>query len=115
VVAAVTERGIVRGISHFTTLSEIVTAVQQVVGMLDPDIQWSTATYQIPSYFALLADGMSAWDVPGGVYLFPWDQQYTKDWKDPSKRYALTTPELIYRPRGWAKGRRTIEEAIADA
>lgn len=108
VVSAVTEKGVVRGIGHFTRVEEIAAEVEKAVGVLVDGVQWSTAQYRIPSYFEGLA-GMSGWNVPGGIYLFRWDAK-TTDWRDPEHRFASTTPELLWRPRGWATGRASVPD-----
>jgi hypothetical protein len=104
VVAAVTEKGLVRGIAHFTSISDVVDEVKRAVGVLSEVTEWSSYEYWTPSYFDCLVEGgFSAWDVPSGIFLFPWTDQ-TTDWRDPTKRFT-TTGTLLWRPRGWTAGR----------
>jgi hypothetical protein len=53
VVAACTEKGIVRAVSRFSAASEMIKEVQKAVGILDKDIEWTGATYGLPYYFPI--------------------------------------------------------------
>lgn len=101
VVACVTEKGIVRAVSHFGSPREMVNEVTKAVGVLNSDTEWTGYVYEgFPSYVSEWASG---WDVPGGVYLFPWKNP--KHWGDPSRRVSEREGQLLWRPFGWAGDR----------
>ena len=99
VVSAVTEKGVVRGISHFTSVPVVAAEVRKAVGMLAEDVEWSWYRYLIPQYFGRLS-GLSGYDVPGGIWLFRWSER-TTDWRDPEHRLASDEGELLWVPTGW--------------
>lgn len=102
VVAAITEKGIVRGISHFTDWQIIRAEVEKAVGVLH-EAEWSYAEYRLPSYMESLG-GCNGWDIASGVYLFPWADDLESDWRDPARRYSSPIGQLLFRPQGWAAG-----------
>jgi hypothetical protein len=105
VVSAVTEQGIVRGIAHFTSHKEILREVEKAVGVLTEVAEWAKAEYRHPTYFQAIG-GAKAWDVLRGVYIWRWDASYMEkyawaDWRDPTNRYTVKIPELLFIPTGW--------------
>lgn len=111
VVAAVTEHGIIRAINHGGDgPARMVDEIVHYIGLFNmADTEWTGFTYTgIPYYVAQWA---STWDVPGGIYLFPWvpwtawpDKEPQTYWRDPERR-RTGEGVLLHRPSGWAGDR----------
>lgn len=120
VVSCVCEHGIIRAITHSTPRGpfggwtwprEQIDLIIAHVGRFNlADTEWTAAIYGLPYY---VSSDASAYDVPGGVYLYKWvhttvasSWQPAVDWRDPERRISAREPELLHRPRGWSLGRR---------
>jgi hypothetical protein len=93
----VTEKGIVRGICHFSSWQQIIPEVIRAVGVLaDPDVEWTGYVYEGFPYYV----NVSGWEVDSGIFLFRWKNP--EDWRNPKNRISERHGELLWRPRGWA-------------
>lgn len=103
VVSCVTSQGIVRAICQFGEAVRMIREVQQAVGILNDETEWTGFNYDgLPSYV-----GLSAWDVPAGVYLFEWLTPGM--WRDPAQRRSVRQGRLLWRPAGWVEGKKEGE------
>lgn len=108
VIAVATPHGIIRAINHGGGGVEVmVDELVKAIGLLNlADTEWTGYTYRLPYYVDQWASG---WDVPGGIYLYPWLIQLVREhggpttyWNDPKRRISEHNGQLLWRPRGWA-------------
>ena len=110
VISAVTPRGIVRAICHFGHPGEMIEELTKAIGVLNgTDVEWTGFVYTGLPYY--VDQHASAYDVPGGIYLFPWVLQpmawntpaeLGTRWREPEHRISERVGQLLWRPPGWA-------------
>ena len=112
VVACKTEDGIVRAITSYTSLREMVEAIVRQVGMRNlAGTEWTGYTYGLPTY----AIGYTS--PPGGVYLWKWHRPPDPDgpkYRGDGSHLGITVsdPVLLDVPRGWATSGRVGEWSL---
>ena len=76
VAAKVPGKCIIRAWKPFARVDELRREVERYVGRLDPTIEWTYYTYELPAYlvYGSRFDGgdLDGWDWPMGVYEFPY-------------------------------------------
>ena len=73
-VVAAKKRGewIVRGWMPFKAPTEIRREVERIDGVLDPEIEWTTYTYELPAYLVYGHEDLEpGWGWPVGIYKWP--------------------------------------------
>lgn len=64
---------IIRGWMPFAKPEELRTEVERIVGTLDPDIEWTTHTYDLPAYLVYgEGDLKPGWGWPMAMVKFPY-------------------------------------------